>query len=223
MTMPLIKVSAHPMPGDVSGFYATKGKRALDLAFILMAAPVVLPIMAIILAMTLFQGGRPFYSQLRIGRGGKEFRCWKVRTMVPHAEKALAELLAKDPVLAAEWFQNQKLAHDPRITRVGALLRKTSLDELPQLWNVVNGTMSLVGPRPFMPDQKALYGNGREDAAYYALRPGLTGLWQIGRRSAGSFAERVIFDTRYARAITIRSDLHILAKTVTVVLRATGK
>jgi exopolysaccharide production protein ExoY len=223
MTYPLLDVTSVTAPGIVSSNYAQRGKRLTDLFLITAALPVVLPVFVLILALTMLQGGRPFYSQLRVGRNGQIFRCWKFRTMVPNAEQVLTQLISGDPQIAAEWRRNQKLARDPRITRVGAILRKTSLDELPQLWNVINGTMSLVGPRPFMPDQQPLYREGRMDAAYYSIRPGITGLWQIGRRNAGSFAERVIFDTRYVRSLSLRADLSILFRTVSVVLRATGK
>lgn len=223
MTMPLLEVPVAPAQGSVSGFYASRGKRALDIALVLFVAPVVFPVLVFITALTLLQGGRPFYSQLRIGRDGRAYRFWKIRTMVRDADRVLADILARDAGLAAEWARNQKLARDPRITRLGALLRKTSLDELPQLWNVLNGTMSLVGPRPFMPEQQALYHGGRTDVAYYHVRPGITGLWQVGRRNAGSFAERAIFDVRYARKITLASDLSIILRTFAVVLRGTGK
>jgi lipopolysaccharide/colanic/teichoic acid biosynthesis glycosyltransferase len=223
MTYLLVETPTVPASGAVTSLYASKGKRALDLAFILLALPVLLPAMMIIVALTLLQGGSPFYSQLRIGQDGKVFRCWKIRTMVPNAEQVLSDMIAENPAIAEEWHRNQKLAKDPRITRIGAILRKTSLDELPQLLNVLNGTMSLVGPRPFMPEQQAIYGDGRMDVAYYRVRPGITGLWQIERRNAGSFSERALFDTRYVRRISIAEDLSILLRTVTVVMRATGK
>jgi len=222
MTMPLLEVPALPVPGTVNGFYVNKGKRLLDLAFVLFALPIILPLLTIIVLLTLLEGGRPFYFQTRIGQDGRAYRFWKVRTMVRNADRALDDILSRDAGLAAEWALNQKLARDPRITRLGAVLRKTSLDELPQLWNVVNGSMSLVGPRPFLPEQQELYAGGRTDIAYYRVRPGLTGLWQISRRNAGSFAERVIFDTRYARQITLMGDLAIIFRTFSVVLKGTG-
>lgn len=223
MTYPLFETSALPTSGPVTSLYAAKGKRIFDLTLILLALPILVPVFILIVGLTLLQGGKPFYSQLRVGQNGSVFRCWKIRTMVPNAEQALRDMIASDPAIANEWGRNQKLSNDPRITRVGAILRKTSLDELPQLFNVLNGSMSLVGPRPFMPDQQALYRNGRTDAAYYRVRPGITGLWQTGRRNSGSFAERVLFDTRYVRRMSLVEDLSILIRTVSVVLRATGK
>ena len=138
--------------------------------------------------------------------------------MVVDADARLAAHLAADPALRAEWDETQKLKRDPRITAVGRLLRKTSLDELPQLWNVLKGDMSLVGPRPMMPEQRALY-PGR---AYYQMRPGLTGPWQVSDRNAVSFAGRAEFDADYARRMSLATDLCILFLTVWVVLRGTG-
>lgn len=205
-----------------TGFYSNIGKRLLDIALVVIALPVVVPVLALILAITALDGGKPLYVQRRIGRGGREFSCWKVRTMVHDADRVLDDLMRRDPDMAREWRERQKLSCDPRITAFGRLLRRTSLDELPQLWNVLNGTMSLVGPRPFTPDQKHIYAGGRDSAAYYGMRPGLSGLWQISRRNAGSFAERVRYDEEYGRHLTLAFDLWILFSTVSVVLSATG-
>jgi len=202
--------------------YKNVGKRLFDLSLLTLMAPVALPLIALLALITTLKGGQPFYAQRRIGQNGKEFRCWKIRTMVPDADAALQRLLQEDADLAAEWEHNQKLARDPRITRFGALLRKTSLDELPQLLNVLNGSMSLVGPRPFTPEQKDLYRGGRADAEYYRMRPGITGLWQISRRNSGSFGERAGYDSSYWANMGLRTDLAILVATVGVVLRGTG-
>lgn len=205
-----------------SSFYSNIGKRLLDVGLVVLTLPVVLPLLAIILGLTAIDGGRPLYVQRRIGRGGQEFRCWKVRTMVHNAGELLDELMSRDPAVAREWTENQKLTRDPRITAFGRLLRRTSLDELPQIFNVLNGTMSLVGPRPFTPEQQALYADGRLGAAYYDLRPGISGLWQVCRRNAGSFAERVRYDEEYGQRLALGFDLWILFSTVSVVLSATG-
>jgi lipopolysaccharide/colanic/teichoic acid biosynthesis glycosyltransferase len=138
--------------------------------------------------------------------------------MVMDAEARMAAHLARDPAARAEWEETQKLKADPRVTPIGRLIRKTSLDELPQLWNVLMGDMSLVGPRPMMPEQARLY-PGR---AYYSLRPGITGFWQISSRNETSFAGRAAYDTRYARRISFATDLGVLLATVRVVLRGTG-
>jgi exopolysaccharide production protein ExoY len=160
----------------------------------------------------------PFYSQMRVGRGGKVFRLWKLRTMVVDADARLEAYLAANPQARAEWDATQKLKNDPRITALGAFLRKTSLDELPQLFNVVLGDMSIVGPRPIMVNQRALYAGN----AYYKLRPGLTGLWQVSRRNEGTFADRVRFDDAYWRVQSLKTDIAVISKTFGVVLRGTG-
>ncbi len=221
MTVPYSDFSSSSRVHAASNIYESVGKRCLDLILVLIAAPVAVPLVALILLATWREGGRPLYVQHRIGRGGKQFRCWKVRTMVQNADRVLAELIVSDPVVAQEWHHNQKLTDDPRITRLGRFLRRTSLDELPQLWNVINGTMSLIGPRPFTPDQRALYAGGHH-AAYYNYRPGLSGLWQVSRRSAGSFAERVAYDEQYCRNVSFLGDAAILWQTLFVVARATG-
>lgn len=199
--------------------YLTWGKRSLDILLVLLAAPVVLPLVLLFAALLWFEGGSPFFLQARVGKGGKIFSMLKLRTMVPDAEARLAHLLALDPELRAEWETTQKLRHDPRVTRLGALLRQTSLDELPQLWNVLRGEMSLVGARPMMPDQLALYGN---PADYFALLPGLTGIWQVSTRNDSSFAHRAEIDTAYRKAVSFKTDIALLIKTVSVVLRRTG-
>ncbi len=206
----------------LTGLYRRRVKRGLDLALSVALAPVALPLVFGLAALIRLDGGAAFYGQTRVGRGGRLFTCWKLRTMVEDADGALERLCAQDPALAREWALNQKLARDPRITRLGRFLRATSLDELPQLWNVMIGQMSVVGPRPFTPDQHGLY-NAAGGQAYYALRPGLTGLWQVLGRSASSFAQRVEYDETYARNLGFWSDLALLARTSLVVLRGTGK
>ena len=200
------------------GLYRTALKRGLDSGLILLALPVVLPLVLGLALLVLLDGHRPFYTQPRIGRNGRIFRFWKLRTMVHNAEARLTEHLAGDAGAKAEWDHAQKLKCDPRITRIGLVLRKTSLDELPQLWNVLKGDMSLVGPRPMMPEQQPLY----PGTAYYSLRPGITGSWQVTDRNQSSFAARAEFDTSYEETLSLGADLRILAATVAVVLRGTG-
>lgn len=202
----------------MSGVYARHGKRLFDLALCLAAAPVAAPLVAALSVAVRLEGGPVFYGQRRLGRGGREFTCWKLRTMVCDADERLALHLAADPRARAEWEATQKLRNDPRVTRFGRFLRTSSLDELPQLWNVMKGEMSLVGPRPFTPDQSGLY-HGR---SYYRLRPGLTGYWQVGERNGTSFAQRAVDDARYARELSLWTDLRTIFKTVRVVLRGTG-
>lgn len=198
--------------------YARGGKRALDLALVaLLALPallIVLPLAALIAC----DGGAPFYRQERIGRKGARFWMWKLRTMVHDADARLEAQLAANPAARAEWDRCQKLRDDPRITRVGRLMRKTSMDELPQLLNVLRGDMSMVGPRPMMPNQRGLY----PGTAYDDLRPGITGAWQTSERHETSFAERARFDTAYARDLSLAIDLALVLRTVKVVLQGTG-
>jgi lipopolysaccharide/colanic/teichoic acid biosynthesis glycosyltransferase len=222
MTVPYSDFSDMTPVRSDRDFYASVGKRLFDLAVVILTAPLVVPVLALILLITALDGGRPIYRQRRIGRGGREFQCLKVRTMVHGADALLAALVRSDPQVAREWAENQKLTKDPRITAFGRMLRRTSLDELPQLWNVLNGTMSLIGPRPFTPDQRALYANGSVDAPYFSMRPGISGLWQVSRRNAGSFAERAHYDEEYGLRQSLGFDLSILWRTVAVVLRATG-
>lgn len=191
------------------------GKRFFDLAVLTLFVPLVLPLMLTIMVVLLLAGGRPFYAQTRIGRGGTPFRMWKFRSMVPDADAALARLCAADPALAAEWRRNQKLRNDPRVTRLGRLLRRTSLDEMPQLWNVARGEMSLVGPRPFMADQEDLYRDAG-GIGYFRLRPGLTGLWQVNGRGRTDFAARVQFDEAYARTRSLMLDMRLILATARV-------
>lgn len=200
------------------GPYRSVLKRGLDVGLILLALPVVLPLILGLALMVMLDGHSPFYTQARIGRNGRIFRFWKLRTMVHDAEARLAEHLAGNAEARAEWHHAQKLKCDPRITRIGLVLRKTSLDELPQLWNVLRGEMSLVGPRPMMPEQQHLY----PGTAYYSLRPGITGSWQVADRNESSFAARAEFDTAYEETLSFATDLGILAATVAVVLRGTG-
>jgi len=198
--------------------YGHVGKRVLDLAIVLAAAPVALMIVAVFAPLIMLDGGSPFFSQARVGRRGRVYRMLKLRSMVKNAEERLEAYLAADPERRREWDETQKLRHDPRITRIGCFMRKMSIDELPQLWNVLRGDMSIVGPRPMMPSQRPLY----PGTAYYALRPGITGLWQIQARNASSFADRGEYDARYFRTLSLRTDLRIILQTVQVVLRGTG-
>lgn len=193
-------------------------KRTIDVLAILIALPVVVPVIAVLALLVALDGGNPFYFQTRVGHGGRHYRMWKLRSMVVGAEAALETYLASNPTARAEWDRDQKLKNDPRITTIGRLLRKSSLDELPQLWNVLTGDMSLVGPRPMMTSQTSLY----PGEAYYRLRPGITGPWQVSQRNESSFADRARFDNDYEHDLSLRTDVGILLATVRVVVRATG-
>lgn len=198
--------------------YIRFGKRGLDIFLILIALPIILPLVGFLACLVALYGGKPFYSQYRIGKNGRIYRMWKMRSMVIDADSCLEQYLQENPSLRCEWDSQQKLINDPRVTKIGRLLRGSSLDELPQFFNVFIGDMSLVGPRPMMVSQKSLYSG--DD--YYDLRPGITGLWQISDRHLTTFAERAGYDTLYKRKLSLTCDLKILAATVKTVLHNTG-
>lgn len=202
--------------------YEGLGKRLFDIVTVIAILPILLPLVALLALLVRLDGGPAFYAQTRIGQGGRSFRCFKLRTMRVNAEAELARLCASDPAIAREWEVNQKLENDPRITRIGAFLRRTSLDELPQFFNVLFGSMSLVGPRPFMQEQEECY-QGAMGRAYYRMRPGITGLWQVAGRSTTAFVDRVRYDERYYKRLSLSNDLWLCVMTVAVVLRQTGK
>jgi len=193
-------------------------KRSIDIVIVLLLTPICLPVILILATLVRRDGGKALFPQVRVGRGGATFTLWKLRTMAPDAEAVLADYLAQNPEMAREWRETQKLRRDPRVTRLGEFIRKHSLDELPQLWNVLIGDMSLVGPRPMLPEQKELY----PGTAYYLMRPGLTGLWQISTRNGGSFASRATYDERYAEIRSVPVDIFVVLMTVGVVIRGTG-
>ena len=196
-------------------------KRAIDLLLTLGSAVLVLPlILAIAVWIRIDSPGSPFFTQRRIGQNGREMRILKFRTMVRDAECVLRDCLSADPALRAEWERDQKLKCDPRVTRAGAFLRRTSLDELPQLWNVLKGEMSLVGPRPIVDNEVARYGEVFD--LYTRVKPGITGLWQVSGRNDVSYPQRVEMDRYYICNWSVWFDLWILAKTVPVVLQRNG-
>ncbi len=178
------------------------------------------PLLLILTLLVRADGGPAFYRQCRIGAGGRIFECIKFRSMVRDADRVLQDLLDTDPSAAAEWAATHKLRNDARITRIGRFLRRWSLDELPQLFNVVRGEMSLVGPRPIVAAEIIRYGDAIE--YYYAARPGLTGLWQVSGRSDMSYAQRVQLDAWYVRNWTLGHDIAILLKTIPAVFSRRG-
>jgi lipopolysaccharide/colanic/teichoic acid biosynthesis glycosyltransferase len=196
-------------------------KRSLDIVLAAAMLLVLLPLLVVIALIVWSDGKNPIFGHARVGRHGKPFRCLKFRSMVPNAEQALAKLLAQDPAAAELWRTTRKLQHDPRITPIGKILRSTSLDELPQLFNVLRGEMSLVGPRPVVQAELVEH-YGAAAFAYLSVRPGITGLWQVSGRSNTSYTERVAFDVQYVQTFSLWEDLKILTKTVPAVLWRKG-
>lgn len=196
-------------------------KRIFDVAaatcILVMLAPLFL---FTALAILLTSGAPVLYGHERVGLGGRRFRCWKFRTMRVDAAEVLRRHLAQDDAARAEWAASRKLRNDPRITRLGRVLREYSVDELPQLLNVIRGDMSLVGPRPVVEDELSYYGSKAE--AYFAARPGITGLWQVSGRSDTHYARRVELDAEYVRSWSHGQDMKILLRTVPAVLGARG-
>lgn len=195
-------------------------KRMMDIMIAATMLFLALPVMVVIAMLVRRDGGAALFGHDRIGENGRIFRCLKFRSMVVNGDVVLNDLLARDEAAREEWTSTQKLRRDPRITRLGRLLRATSLDELPQLLNILRGDMSLVGPRPIVRAEIERYGDNI--AYYYATRPGLTGLWQVSGRSNTSYARRVALDSAYVRHWTFWKDILILLKTIPAVLRHDG-
>ncbi len=200
--------------------YDRLAKRILDITIVLLGALPVLIVTMVLAAIIALDGKSPFYLQKRVGRNGRVFYMYKLRSMVVDADSRLEAYLASNPEARAEWNHAQKLRRDPRITAVGRLIRKTSLDELPQLLNVLRGDMSLVGPRPIVADEIQRY--GRYFSHYCRVRPGITGLWQVSGRSDVSYRRRVAFDVVYTRSYSVALNTKILLYTIPCVLRQRG-
>jgi Undecaprenyl-phosphate galactose phosphotransferase WbaP len=196
-------------------------KRTLDLFFVMVLGLIaVVPGVLIAIAIVLDSRGPVFFAHTRVGKGRGSLRIWKFRSMVRDADSRLQEYLRRNPASAAEWARTHKLRDDPRVTRVGRFLRKTSLDELPQLWNVLRGDMSMVGPRPIVSEEIAKYGAGFR--LYAKVLPGLTGLWQVSGRNDMHYSRRVELDCHYIRRWSLLMDCRILFRTVRVVLLGHG-
>lgn len=216
--------------GGILGFsstnYLTKhealfSKRVIDIALCLVASPFVLLLTVFIaIGIKITSGGSVFYAHKRIGKNRTTIKCWKFRSMVQNADKELEKILATDPVRRAEWEKDRKFTDDPRVTKFGKILRKTSLDELPQLWNIFIGEMSFVGPRPVTEPELVRYGKYADYVL--SVKPGLSGMWQISGRSDTGYEERITLDTYYIQNWSVWLDLWILIKTIWVVLRGVG-
>jgi Undecaprenyl-phosphate galactose phosphotransferase WbaP len=196
-------------------------KRFCDVVLVLISLPVLLPILGIVSALVMLNSPGPvFYSHRRIRKGGAFFSMWKFRTMCVNSAEFLEDYLAQHPEARREWNRTHKLRHDPRITSIGSFLRRYSMDELPQLWNVLTGQMSLVGPRPIVAAEVERYGDCFD--CYCRVKPGLTGLWQISGRSSLSYEERVALDCEYVGRWSLGEDVRILSKTLSTVVNQEG-
>jgi lipopolysaccharide/colanic/teichoic acid biosynthesis glycosyltransferase len=225
-TTPRARLDGSPVAGETSArvdasTFGRAAKRFLDIVVsFAMLVCVSLPLLAIAIAIKLDSPGPVFYAHPRIGRYGKEIRVLKFRTMVPDADRKLRESLEMHPDLRAAWDASFKIPDDPRITGIGRILRRFSLDELPQLVNIVRGEMSLVGPRPVVPEELDRFGN--KTATILRALPGLTGLWAVSGRSDVTYDERVALEYRYVTNWTFGLDVSILLRTIPVVLRGHG-
>ena len=196
-------------------------KRFIDVSVVLIGGVALLPALLLVaLLVKLTSPGPVLYGHKRLGRDGKPFRAWKFRSMAVDAEERLEKLLASDPELRKEWAENHKLKNDPRVTKFGDFLRRTSIDEFPQFVNILKGQMSLVGPRPITEDEVEKY--GRDFAWVFSVRPGLTGLWQVSGRSEKDYAARVSYDTYYLQSWSVWLDIWVMYKTFGVVMHGKG-
>ena len=196
-------------------------KRLIDILLIVIFLPVLIPVMLVLaLGVKLTSPGPVFYGHKRVGKRGKEIKCWKFRSMYKNSQEMLEEILRTNPEMKEEWERERKFVNDPRVTKFGSFLRKTSLDELPQLFNILSGQMSFVGPRPVTRDEIEKYG----DSAEYVLSvtPGLSGMWQISGRSDTGYEERINLDSFYIQNWSLWLDIWILIKTVWVVINGKG-
>ncbi len=196
-------------------------KRIFDVVAALLLGLLALPVgLVIALVICLESRGPVFFAHTRIGKGHRRFRLWKFRSMVVDADAVLQRHLEENPDRMWEWLRTHKLKDDPRVTRVGRFLRRTSLDELPQLWNVLAGDMSMVGPRPIVEEEAAKYGTAF--SLYAQVKPGLTGLWQVSGRNDTSYRQRVDLDSKYIRNWTLGTDFRVLLDTARVVVGGHG-
>ena len=196
-------------------------KRIFDFLLALSAIVILSPLLVCVaIAVRLSDGGPAFFGHTRIGFSGKTFKCWKFRSMIPNSDAVFKEYLVQNPDAAEEWRKNQKIQNDPRITRLGYFLRKYSIDELPQLFNILVGDMSFVGPRPIQRSEYEKYGFSLRH--YLSTRPGLTGLWQISGRSNSTYQKRVVFDRYYVTHWRMLTDIALIIKTVPVAVTGSG-
>lgn len=218
---PVLGYEGRQARSEAAQWLPRAAKRLGDIAVALLVLTALAPLLLfLVLIVRLSSPGPIFYAQSRLGRGGRKIRVWKFRTMVLDADRRLAQVLASDPVVRREWEERHKLRHDPRITPVGGFMRRWSLDELPQLWNVLVGDMSIVGPRPIVDGEIERYGPWF--GYYTSMRPGLTGLWQVSGRDDTTYAERVRLDAVYAVSWSLWLDFAICMRTVLTLIRREG-
>jgi undecaprenyl-phosphate galactose phosphotransferase len=195
-------------------------KRVFDVLAASVGLVFLSPLLLLLYTAIRLSGAHALFGHARIGRHGQPFQCYKFRTMVPDADQRLNQYLAQNIEAQQEWAKDRKLRNDPRVTRLGKFLRKTSLDELPQLWNVIKGDMSLVGPRPVVYQELEMY--GKSLPYYVSARPGLTGLWQVSGRNDTSYTRRVRLDRWYVRHQSLLLDMRIIARTIPALVRSRG-
>lgn len=210
----------HPAAAVRIGFYQARMKRLLDIILVIAFAPLTVPLVLFLALIVRLDGGSAFFGHERIGREGRTFKCWKLRTMLPDSQAILARHLVTNAEAAGEWTRNFKLKADPRITRLGRFLRSSSLDELPQLWNVLLGQMAIVGPRPVTHAELLRYGNHSQ--AFLSVRPGITGNWQVNGRNDVSYCYRVKLDMDYIASVSLARDFGLIIRTLDAVLKRTG-
>lgn len=196
-------------------------KRSMDLLLLLLSSPIVIPLVIVIsIVVKITSPGPVFYGHKRIGKNGKEFKCWKFRSMVIDADKQLEKILAENPEMKAEWEKDRKFTNDPRVTKIGKFLRRTSIDEIPQLFNILTGEMSFIGPRPVTSPELTKYGSKSD--YILSVKPGLSGMWQISGRSDTGYEERITLDSYYIQNWSFWLDIWILIKTIYVVIKGKG-
>ncbi|MEM6536813.1 MAG: sugar transferase [Pseudomonadota bacterium] len=208
------------VPDSAFSRISLPGKRALDIVGALIGLVVFAPLFLVIFLLVRRDGGPALFKHKRVGRDGKEFEMLKFRSMIVNAEEMVDKIIANDPVRRAEWLETHKFSDDPRVTKIGDFLRRKSFDELPQLWNVLRGDMSLVGPRPIGLDEVVKYGPAY--TKFISVRPGLTGLWQVNGRNDLAYQEKVALDVAYLSNLSWSNDVRILFRTVLVVLLERG-
>ncbi len=216
--------------GGILGFSSTHNltkkvsvalKRTLDIFLLLVSAPITLPLTIIVaILVKITSKGPAFYGHTRVGKNGREFKCWKFRSMVIDADKQLEKILAENPEMRAEWEKDRKFTNDPRITKIGKILRKTSIDEIPQFFNILIGEMSFIGPRPVTKPELEKYGD--KASFILSVQPGLSGMWQISGRSDTGYEERITLDSYYIQNWSVWLDLWIIIKTIYVVIKGKG-